>query len=298
MPSKINLSFLALAVYATSVVGHGHVREVIANGISYPGYDRWGSKDQSDAVTWSFTTEDEGPVSINDINGPNIACHNGAQNAQSSVPVNAGDTVTLKWFNEIGGFEHPGPIMHYLAPCGEAGCTAVDKTELSFFKFFESGLLKPGAPERGDDPAWVTQQWATTDVHKNVTEVEDGWIDTFTVTLPRDIKAGPYILRHEMLGLHMADKHNAEFYPQCINLEISGSGTAEPEGEPASRFYTSDDPGIDIDIWRDLESYVIPGPSLYTSGVSPPSNESSTGGESTIVQCNTRVHPRDLQQRA
>ncbi|KAI1261882.1 lytic polysaccharide monooxygenase [Xylariaceae sp. FL1019] len=297
MPSKTTLTLLGLALYATSAIGHGHVREVIANGVTYPGYDRWGSDDQSDAVTWSYTTKDEGPVSIDDINGPNIACHNGAKNAQSSVPVKAGDTITLKWFNEIGGFEHPGPIMHYLAPCGSSGCFDVDKTELSFFKFFESGLLVPGAPEEGVDPAWVTQQWATTDVHKNVTEVQDGWIDTYTVTLPKDIKAGPYVLRHEMLGLHMADQNNAEFYPQCINLEISGSGATEPEGQPASEFYKSDDPGIDIDIWRDLKSYSIPGPALYTSGDSATSNGRSAAGKSTTVQRSTRVHARDLQQR-
>ncbi|KAI1141990.1 lytic polysaccharide monooxygenase [Hypoxylon sp. FL0543] len=250
---------LALAIPATSVLGHGHVRRVVVNGITYQGFERWSNQDQSQVVTWHFTTEDEGPVPVSNINGPDIICHEGATNANGSIPVSAGSQLQVVRFNTIGGFEHPGPEMHYLAPCGNAGCAKVDKNSLRFFKIYENGLVQGGM---ADSPQWNTQKWATTEVHKHVQSEGDGHIDTFTVNIPRNVKPGPYVLRHEILGLHKADKGLAEFYPQCINLEISGSGDRQPEGVPATEMYHSNDPGIALDIYVDLESYRIPGPAV------------------------------------
>ena len=38
-----------------------------------------------------------------------------------------------------------------------------------------------------------------------------------------------------------------------------------PEGKPATELYSANDPGIDIDIWVDLQSYQIPGPAVAKS---------------------------------
>ncbi|KAI0007159.1 glycoside hydrolase [Xylariaceae sp. FL0662B] len=266
MPS-LNTVLLALATVLAMVHGHGHVRDCRVHGKVYPGYERWSeNQDLDKVVTWQFTTEDEGPVSISDINGPDIICHNGAKNARASIPVNAGDEIVLRRYNEIGGFEHPGPELHYLAPCGNAGCAKVDKTSLKFYKIYEKGLVKAGM---ADSPDWNTQKWATTEAHKKVYPEDQGFIDEFTVRIPEDTPSGPFVLRHELFGLHMADKGNAEFYPQCVNLEISGKeGGQIPNGVPATEFYNSNDPGIAIDIWRDLKSYQIPGPPVATSSSS------------------------------
>ncbi|KAI1470555.1 glycoside hydrolase family 61 protein [Daldinia caldariorum] len=258
MPS-LSSTLLALAASAPAVLGHGHVRRVIVDGVTYPGYERWSNEDQSQAVTWHFTTEDEGPVPVSSLNTPDIICHLDATNAQASIPVAAGSQLQVERFNTIGGFEHPGPEMHYLAPCGEAGCASVDKNNLRFFKFYENGLVQGGMP---DSPQWESQKWATTEVHKNVRPEGEGFIDTFTVTIPPNIRPGSYVLRHEILGLHKAHQGEAEFYPQCINLEISGSGNELPEGVPATEMYHSSDPGVALDIWVNLHSYHIPGPAV------------------------------------
>ncbi|KAI1082587.1 lytic polysaccharide monooxygenase [Whalleya microplaca] len=262
--SSLNNILLALATLPEAVLGHGHVRDARVNGKVYPGYERWSkNQDLNNVVTWKFTTGDEGPVSISDINGPNIICHNGATNAKASIPVNAGDEIVLRRYNEIGGFEHPGPELHYLAPCGNAGCASVDKTTLKFYKIYEEGLVKGGM---ADAPDWNTQKWATTEAHKKVYPEDQGFIDEFTVRIPEDTPTGPYILRHELFGLHMADKGDAEFYPQCVNLEISGKeGGNVPKGVSATEFYQRNDPGIAIDIWKNLKSYQIPGPSVAAS---------------------------------
>ncbi|KAI1208351.1 lytic polysaccharide monooxygenase [Annulohypoxylon truncatum] len=279
MPSFSTI-LLALAA-AGEVFGHGHVRRVIANGVTYKGYERWSNDDQSQVVSWHFTTEDEGPVPVSSVNNPDIICHEGATNAQASVPVTAGSQLQIVRFNTIGGFEHPGPEMHYLAPCGDAGCAQVDKNSLRFFKFYENGLVQPGM---ADSPTWNTQKWATTEVHKQVQAEGEGFIDTFTVKIPSNIKPGAYILRHEILGLHKAHEGQAEFYPQCINLEISGSGSQQPAGVSATEMYHSTDPGVALDIWVDLKSYTIPGPAV-----------SSAFSKRDLKSNTPRRHPRNLK---
>ena len=206
MPS-LNIALLGLVASATAVLGHGHVREVVANGVTYPGYERWNNnQNRAKLVTWSFSTEDEGPVPVSKLGHPDIICHEKGKNAAASVPLKAGDEIKVRRFNEIGGFEHPGPEIHYLASCGNVPCSEVDKSHLRFYKFYEKGLVEGGLPD--------SQVWATTEVHRNVEQVEDGFIDTFTVKIPENTPSGNYVLRHELFGLHMAHLQEAEFYPQ------------------------------------------------------------------------------------
>jgi cellulase len=74
---------------------------------------------------------------------------------------------------------------------------------------------------------------------------------TWTSRLPSDIKAGTYVLRHELVALHDAQQQyngvsqsGAQFYPVCYNVEIIGNGTAIPEGKTFPGMYSITDPGI------------------------------------------------------
>jgi hypothetical protein len=75
-------------------------------------------------------------------------------------------------------------------------------------------------------------------------------VNGFTVntTLPTDIKPGQYILRHEIIALHLATTlGGAEFYPACIQLNIGGNGTGVPTSDDLVTFpggYSDNDPGI------------------------------------------------------
>lgn len=51
-------------------------------------------------------------------------------------------------------------------------------------------------------------------------------------------------------------------YPQCINLEVSGSGSEAPAGVVATSLYTSADPGIFFNPYQPNLEYPIPGPAL------------------------------------
>jgi lytic cellulose monooxygenase (C1-hydroxylating) len=92
--------------------------------------------------------------------------------------------------------------------------------------------------------------------------------NTWTVKIPSDITPGNYVLRHETIALHQAQTvGGAQNYPQCINLQISGSGTANPDGVLGTQLYKPSDAGIVFNLYTtysDTAAYTVPGPTLYS----------------------------------
>jgi cellulase len=145
--------------------------------------------------------------------------------------------MTLQW--NTWPESHHGPVIDYLAKC-EGDCTAADKESLSFFKLAATGVIDAAA-----------NQW--------------------TVNIPESLAPGNYVLRHEIIALHSAGQENgAQAYPQCINIEVTGSGSADPcsgdaECVAGTALYTAADEGIKYDIYGgDIASYPIPGPSVWS----------------------------------
>lgn len=185
----------------------------------------------------------------------------------------AGSTVELQW--TPWPESHKGPVIDYLASCnGE--CETVDKTTLKFFKIGEEGLI---------DGSTGPGNWASDKLIAN----SNKWV----ATIPSDIAPGNYVLRHEIIALHSAyDDNGAQNYPQCINLVVTGSGTAKPAGVLGTELYKRTDAGILVDIYKTLASYVIPGPALYNSGAAPaPVESSTTVAAPTTVDAPTTIVP-------
>ena len=141
--------------------------------------------------------------------------------------------------------------MTYLAACPSGDCRKEDPTSLNWFKIDHAGFLGDG-------------KWASDTFMKQN--------NTWTVTIPQKLKAGAYLLRHELVALHASDAANgAQFYPMCVNLKVSGSGNGVPDKTvkfPGA--YKADDKGILLNIWwPPVQTYDIPGPpiaSLVSSG--------------------------------
>lgn len=192
-------------------------------------------------IVWAFPTAGNGPVE--DVSSSDIVCNKAATAAKLTAPIAAGKDVTFFW--TTWPESHKGPVMTYMANCN-GDCSAADPTALSFFKINDAGLNSDGT-------------WASDDLIANN--------NTWTVTIPSDIAAGNYLLRHEILALHSAGTANgAQFYPMCANLEVSSSGSANPEGVKFPGAYSATDPGILVNIYNNPTSYVIPGPAVYGSG--------------------------------
>lgn len=214
-------------------------------------------------VGWS-TPEDQSNGFVNAYTDPDIICHLGATNAQTSATVKAGGSVELQW--TVWPESHHGPVIgklpihecailltqiDYLASCN-GDCKTVDKTTLEFFKIDGVGLI---------DDTTVPGNWASDTLIAN----NNSW----TVTIPSDIAPGNYVLRHEIIALHSAGEvGGAQNYPQCVNLEVTGSGTAAPAGVLGTALYTDQDPGILVNIYQSLSAYIVPGPTLYSGAIS------------------------------
>ncbi|EME86418.1 glycoside hydrolase family 61 protein [Pseudocercospora fijiensis CIRAD86] len=248
MPSYSKIVALAAVAAPSLVSAHGYVSGVVSNGEWHSGTSpEWTYQSSKPATAgWYANNQDNGFVEPNSYGDADIICHKGATPGQGSIPVTAGKSIDIQW--NTWPDSHHGPVITYLASCG-GDCSSVTKANLKFFKI-DAGGLNDGSAAPGS--------WASDDLLANNV--------TSTVTIPADIADGNYVLRHEIIALHSAGQENgAQNYPQCLNVEVSGGGSATPEGTAGTALYKSDDAGILIDIYQSLSSYEIPGPALYGS---------------------------------
>ena len=106
-----------------------------------------------------------------------------------------------------------------------------------------------------------------------------------SVTLPTNVAPGDYLVRSEIIALHLATSlGGAEFYPSCTQIRVGGSQTGTPNQTvlfPGA--YNDNDPGIfDPNLFTPGTPYVFPGPPV--SNLASPadmSGEVSTNGLSS-----------------
>lgn len=163
--------------------------------------------------------------------------------------VAAGDKINLQWTTWPDS--HHGPVIDYLANCGDS-CETVDKTTLKFFKIDGVGLV---------DDTTVPGTWGDDQLIAN----NQSWM----VEIPPTLAPGNYVLRHELIALHSAGTEGgAQNYPQCFNLQVTGSGSAQPSGILGTELYKATDAGILVNIYTSLSTYVVPGPTLISGAIS------------------------------
>ncbi|GAB1521298.1 hypothetical protein RhiTH_004390 [Rhizoctonia solani] len=187
MRTSIALSFLAAAI--GSVNAHGYLASFISGGVTYPGWAPFSDPYITPApVRVERRISDNGPVT--DVSHVNITCNKGG-NVPTTAYANvaAGSTVTFQW--DQWGSSHSGPVMT---------CNV-------WVKIDHWGWDKTATPPWGSDR--LAAQGAKWDVK-----------------IPATIAPGEYILRHEILGLHVAATvGGAQF------IKLTGSGTkALPTG--------------------------------------------------------------------
>lgn len=257
-----------VASFFSLVTAHGFVRGVVVDGVWYPGYNfvyQW-QRTPPIVIGWSIPDDkDTGFIDGANYTNPDIICHRNATPAPVSASVRAGDVVELQWTDWPVG--HHGPVIDYLAKCPD-DCSNVDKTELEFFKISGVGLLD-------DTNTKPPGYWASDQLISN----NNSW----SVTIPPSIAPGNYVLRHEIIALHASHEVNgAQNYPQCVNLEITSDGTDVPAGVLGTELYKPDQPGISLNIYTSLSTYVVPGPSMYSGAVKMSQSVASVEGYATV----------------
>ncbi|KAI0550314.1 glycosyl hydrolase family 61-domain-containing protein [Xylaria curta] len=197
------------------VTGHGGGQHYTIDGVVYKG-------------NWEYLNNTEGSIqrlwywdhNVYDLDNPDLACgHDGTPSVKSyHAPIQAGSTISVNYtvdgpgyVNDDGGpwtFGHPyGPMLAYLAACPDEGCEGVNINAPIWFKIWEAGLLSGN---------WVDGHWAMRDVYMGA---------NLDIPTPASLKPGKYLLRHEMINLQTGP---VQFFPNCIQLEVSGSGNRLP----------------------------------------------------------------------
>jgi len=148
-----------------------------------------------------------------------LACNTPGTPAESYIPIEAGQNITALYYFWL----HPvGPMAVWLAACGHS-CRDVDVNEIEWFKIWHSGIV--GDAYMGLAGAmWYQknfQKW-------------DGTPAAWPVTIPAALKPGLYLIRHEILSIHVANK--PQFYPECAHLNVTGDGSALPPSSFYKKF--------------------------------------------------------------
>ncbi len=237
--------FIAGLAAVSSVSAHGHVDKFLVGTKTIQGFNPSQTYAPSPIAVpgWTADILDNGFVGTDAINKPDIICHKNAKPGKASVTIAAGETITMIW--DAWPSKHPGPVIDYIAEC-PGDCTTVDKTQLKFVKLDEAGLVNG---EFGD---------------QKILKATNPKL-SYPVKIPATLKPGNYVLRHEIIALHGASTSGgAQFYPNCVNLQVTGSGTtAISGGVPATSFYKAGDPGIFLSISVMPSTYTIPGPTVW-----------------------------------
>lgn len=257
------LFFGAIAALAATSYAHGTVSGIVADGTYYGGWhlDYYYAiqNGQSYPATpgWYAEDLDNGFIAPDAYTTADIICHKNAKNSNTSATVAAGGAVDFQW--TAWPESHIGPVITYVANCG-GDCGSVDKSTLKWVKIDAAGY------ENG--------QWAAVKMIANN--------NTWSTTVPSTLAAGKYVFRHEIIALHGAGSQNgAQNYPQCLNIEITGGGSDNPEGTLGTALYTPTDAGILFNPYVSDIQYTIPGPALYGSGSSSGSSKTTAPASST-----------------
>ncbi|RMZ68485.1 murein transglycosylase [Pyrenophora seminiperda CCB06] len=115
--------------------------------------------------------------------------------------------------------------------------------------------------------AWIAAvkkedlKWTKIDAHG----FEDGkWAaikmvgqnNSWPVTVPTNLAAGKYVFRHEIITLYSAGQANdAQNYPQCLSIEVTGSKPEKPESVLGNKLYSATDPGIFVNVYAHNTNY-------------------------------------------
>jgi cellulase len=209
---------------------------------------------------------------VKDLDSIDLRCNvMGDIPAADTIKVAPGDNLTFDWHHDyrnetddIIASSHHGPSLIYISPD--------PPTENSFVKIWHEGKYESNPfPQAG--------KWSTTaDIRENHGRMH--------VRIPKDLKAGHYLIRAEIIAFHEGEvsykvnpRRGAQFYPNCVQIEVTGDGEVDlpTTGVSFPGAYKYDDPGVVHNIYCSTETkkattsttpcateYTIPGGTVWS----------------------------------
>lgn len=180
----------------------------------YRGYDPDENATEQDGQPWMVQRKWASIDPIFSAADPFLACNKPGTPGPAYIPVVSGQNLTAVYWYWL----HPvGPMSAWLAACPpleSGGCVGVDVNALDWFKIWEAGLIA-GTGNLAEG-IWYQKQFQNW----------DGSPDLWPVTIPATLKSGLYVVRHEIVSIHIENK--PQFYPECAHLNVTGAGTELP----------------------------------------------------------------------
>ncbi|CAE6424957.1 unnamed protein product [Rhizoctonia solani] len=229
-------TLVAAFLAASGVHAHATFQQFWVNGVDQG--DKCVRKPASNSPVTSVTSND-------------LACNAGAASTSGICSVAAGTTVSVEMHqqpgdrncaNEAIGGNHDGPTIIYMAKVDNAA-TAVGSSA-NWFKVAATGLVSK-------------DYWGT--------DVMNAACGKVTFKIPSNIPAGQYLVRAEVIALHVAGSAGgAQFYMSCYQLQVTGGGSASPATVKFPGAYKATDPGILFNLYGSYTTYTIPGPAVFS----------------------------------
>ena len=194
------------------------------------------------------------------VTSPDMACGVNGENGVSRVAAaNAGSTLVFEWRDWPDGSQ-PGSIdISHKGPCA-VYMKKVDNSAASnnaagngWFKIMDDGYDSNAGK-------WCTEKLIPNNGH-------------LSATVPKDLAAGYYLVRPELLALHQADKTppDPQFYVGCAQIFLSSTGSAVPSNTVSIPGYVNlSTPAMTFNIWQVPMKLPFPdfGPPVYAGGSS------------------------------
>jgi hypothetical protein len=250
------LLLVPLLALAPAALAHGVVSSVIIDGKTYSG--NLPNARKADSVIRQVSTQDPTKGATNAA----VNCGPDASPATLVADANPGSIIEFDWTGGDGKSNWPhdtGPMITYMASCGSTTCDKFDSTTAKWFKIDEVGRVASG-------------KWGQADLQSG---------KTAKVTIPNTLASGNYLIRHEIIALHLANSMGgAEFYPSCTQLRVGGSQSGAPTSSELVSLpgaYSDNDPGIFApNVFEPDFQYEFPGPKVaaFVSGTPSASDES------------------------
>ncbi|KAJ3036810.1 hypothetical protein HDV00_002363 [Rhizophlyctis rosea] len=259
---------LSLAAFAAGVHAHGAVTSYQIDGVTFPGYQGFSPSPSYAGIQLQWPDYNPSTATAS-----TTRC-NGGTTAPSFASVNPGSTFRAYWAQ----WTHiPSSVAVYLYPCDSFPCTF---TGSNWFKIDQAAVLS--GTVGGDD-------WAGNFI------IKKGYWES---KIPANLKAGKYIIRHELIARHQAN--NPQFYAECAQIQVGGSGTVIPPSSyrvaiPSTAFANPSDNMLNFEVNGSTmpgSQYVISGPALYdfsSGGSSDPVTTTSTTTTTRTTTTTTRT---------
>ncbi|KAK4143500.1 lytic polysaccharide monooxygenase [Dichotomopilus funicola] len=245
--SRLLSGALAL-LFSSTALGHGGVWNYSIAGDWQPGFFPYYPAEGQSSIQRHWI--DFGPIT--DLASPSLICNNPGTSAEEYATVAAGAQIEAYY----RGWPHDiGAVIVWMAYCGAepASCAEFDGTDgARWFKIDQAGLLSG---------TMLDGVWAQGDMVANRNY-------TWSVTIPERLQQGAYLLRHELLALHVP--LTPEFYPECAHLYVTGTGDELPGEDYLAAIpgvWEQDDPELHLSIYEEPSSsrtdWEIPGPAVW-----------------------------------